>query len=275
MTDHIPAPYFPANLEEYAPWVTEHGLRYPYGQCQCGCGQAAPIQDGTFLAKGYRKGHPARFLPGHNKAKDLQIENPNPSGLCMCGCGQKTPIADRNRKLLGWVKGQPIKYIVGHGGVDTRKRPLLDKFWEHVDKRSDDECWLWTGRKNRQGYGILSEYGRNIRAHRLSYEIHNGPLLDGMAVCHQCDTPACVNPHHLWLGTLQDNNADRAAKGRTISGRTYGEDHALAKLTAAQVVEIRRRCDAGEMLQTIADDYGISDSNVLAIKQRKTWKHVP
>ncbi len=246
----------------------------PYGYCHCGCGKKTGIAKGTDTKKGRIKGQPVRYLPGHNKDKHLQIENPNPSGLCMCGCGQKTPIADRNRKLLGWVKGQPIKYIDGHSGFGAHKIPLIDKFWAHVDKRGPDDCWLWTGRKNREGYGILSEYGRNIRAHRFSYELHNGPIAAGLAVCHQCDVRNCVNPNHLWLGTIQDNNTDRTIKGRTVSVRLEGEDSPRAKLTDEQVIEIRQRIAQGESYADIASRFNISTSNVDAIKHRKTWKHL-
>jgi len=252
----------------------QNSQEIPYGYCQCGCGKKTAIATGTDTKKGRIKGQPSRYLPGHNKDKHLQINNPNPSGLCMCGCGQKTPIADRNRKWLGWVKGQPIKYIDSHSGFGARRMPLTDKFWTHVEKRGPDDCWLWTGRKNREGYGIMMENRRNIRSHRYSYELHKGPIADGLVVCHKCDVRNCVNPNHLWLGTVADNNTDRAVKGRTVSGRSIGEKSGMAKLTAEQVKEIRRRIANGETGKSIAADYGISDSNIDAIKHRRTWRHL-
>lgn len=87
-----------------------------------------------------------------------------------------------------------------------------DRFWSHVDK--GDGCWLWTAHRSEQGYGVFSLAGKNRRAHRISYALHHGPIPAGQMVCHRCDTPACVRPGHLFLGTGRDNAADCIAKGR-------------------------------------------------------------
>lgn len=108
-------------------------------------------------------------------------------------------------------------------------RPIEDRFWEKVIK-NDDGCWGWTGKPDRQGYGELTAYRRSdqkhwrVRAPRLSWEIHNGPIPEGLWVLHHCDNPPCVRPDHLWLGTVQDNNADRDAKGRNKGGRKRRSD---------------------------------------------------
>lgn len=93
--------------------------------------------------------------------------------------------------------------------------PAAVRFWRHVKK--SDGCWLWTASKTALGYGQLGapERSSNYLAHRLSYEINVGPIPDRMCVLHRCDTPACVNPAHLFLGTKRDNSRDMEAKGRT------------------------------------------------------------
>jgi hypothetical protein len=88
---------------------------------------------------------------------------------------------------------------------------MADDFWAKVDRSG--ECWMWTARRNGGGYGIH----RRQLAHRVSWELHVGAIPDGMCICHRCDTPACVNPVHLFLGTRADNNADMIAKGRYVN----------------------------------------------------------
>ncbi len=75
-------------------------------------------------------------------------------------------------------------------------------------------CYLWTGKKNKNGYGRIKVNGKEQAAHRVSYAIANGAIPDGMCVLHRCDTPACVNPEHLFAGTVIDNLRDMHAKGR-------------------------------------------------------------
>ncbi len=90
--------------------------------------------------------------------------------------------------------------------------PPSARFWQKVQK--GDGCWEWQGSRNKLGYGITSLRGRAIRAHRVSWEIVNGPIPDGLLVCHRCDNPACVRPDHLFLGTQIDNLRDMRTKGR-------------------------------------------------------------
>lgn len=129
-------------------------------------------------------------------------------------------------------------------------------------------CWLWTGGTTSRGYGHLKVRGRMLAAHRIAWALWHGRWPEeGKFICHSCDTPACVNPSHLWLGTPQQNSADRDVKGR-------GKRPSRAKLTPSEVQEIRARRALGETLWGIAGDYGISDRTVYDIVERRTWAHV-
>lgn len=90
--------------------------------------------------------------------------------------------------------------------------PVGDRFWDKVDQSG--ECWLWQAGRTPKGYGMVKVNGAHQGAHRVAYELVNGPIPAGMLVCHRCDTPACVRPDHLFLGSAKTNNRDAIAKGR-------------------------------------------------------------
>jgi len=82
----------------------------------------------------------------------------------------------------------------------------------------DGECLIWTGLRSKRGYGQIRHEGRTHLCHRVVYELLHGPIPDGMVVCHECDTPLCIHPDHLWLGTASENTRDCVEKGRHRSG---------------------------------------------------------
>lgn len=89
------------------------------------------------------------------------------------------------------------------------------------------QCWEWTGSTKGQGYGLFAIDGHPHSAHRVSYEEFNGPIPDGMMVCHECDNRLCINPTHLWLGTALDNVRDMIEKGRA---RFFGRPQPSAEI---------------------------------------------
>lgn len=140
----------------------------------------------------------------------------------------------------------------------------------HYTQISPTGCVLWTGRRNTDGYGQLTVKGNTQAVHRFAWEAVNGPVPSGMCVCHRCDTPACVNPDHLFLGTHAENMADRNAKGRQVAHK--GISHPQAKLTVADVIAIRA---AAGRYRDIGIRYGITATSVMRIKKRENWAHIP
>lgn len=132
-----------------------------------------------------------------------------------------------------------------------------------------DDCWYYLGYKNpRHGYGRYN----GISVHRLSYEIHKGPIGD-LLVCHKCDNPPCINPDHLFLGTVKDNFDDMRRKGRERHRSKPGEDHGMHKLTYKQVDEIRAKYKPRQYtMQMLMEEYGVSNGCIQKIIYRENWR---
>lgn len=137
-------------------------------------------------------------------------------------------------------------------------------------------CWLWPGEVNNKGYPRMWVEGRRMSGHRAVYELFKGPLGPGQVVMHECDTPRCINPDHLILGTQLENLADMRAKGRGTAPPVHrGESHHKAKLTERQVREMRARYAGGGVSQRVlALEYGVSQTSIKDVLLRRTWSDV-
>lgn len=147
---------------------------------------------------------------------------------------------------------------------------LEDRLLRSVQYEANSGCWLWAGTLDGKGYGRLLNNRKVLSAHRASWTVHNGPIPDGLCVCHRCDTPLCVNPAHLFLGTQQENIRDASNKQRTPLGERQGR----SKLKAADVIAIREMASAGIPQKDIAAKFAIAKPTVSDIVRRKKWPHV-
>lgn len=180
--------------------------------------------------------HSTSLPPGSSRAPETEMQNQKP-----------------------WLSAE--RYFERARGIG---RPLKERLRERIRVAGPDECWEWTGTRSTGGYGqIRDESGRQRQAHRLIAE-EAGLDVGNMCVLHTCDNRACCNPAHFFVGSRRDNAIDRDRKGR----------NGLAKLTAADIIEIRKLCANGCLQREIARKFGVAKSNISLIVTRRTWQHV-
>lgn len=156
-----------------------------------------------------------------------------------------------------------------------------ERFWDKVSVGLKDECWEWNGARHPEGYGFMfagKAYGsgmaRWIKVHRLSWEIHNGPIHDGLQVLHHCDNPPCVNPAHLYVGTQLQNIRDRAQRRRGKEHHQNGIANDNAKLTEADVRAIIALLKTGRSQTEIAKIFGVVQPHISRIAHKTSWQHI-
>jgi len=156
-----------------------------------------------------------------------------------------------------------------------RHLPPAARFWSAVDMSGgSDACWPFQGWIcTTLGYGEITIKGHRHRAHRYSYELSYGKIPKGMCVCHKCDNKVCVNPTHLFLGTIADNTLDMVAKGRHRAAK--GEQHGQAKLKETDVEQIRNCHTAGQSIRSLAKEYQVTNKTIRDIVRRRSWTHIP
>jgi hypothetical protein len=157
------------------------------------------------------------------------------------------------------------------------KKTLEERFWPKVQKT--DTCWLWTGGNLSDGYGRIYTYFRDKKpvlelAHRVAWQLTNGPIPEGIDVLHRCDNPSCVRPDHLFLGTLLDNAVDRENKGRGGGKKIQGENHYKVELSQKDVRSIVDLLASGNGVREISRQFGINSGTITCIKNGRSWRGI-
>lgn len=151
------------------------------------------------------------------------------------------------------------------------RKTLWDRFHDKVMPEPNTGCWLWFGATKELGYGVIGLGRRDqgtAKAHRVAWELYRRPLQEGECVLHRCDQPSCVNPAHLFCGTLADNMQDCVRKGRNFTPDNRGEKAKWAKLTAENVADIRCRKMKGT---EYARKYNVHKSTIYQIWRGENW----
>jgi len=156
--------------------------------------------------------------------------------------------------------------------LEQNMKTLKERFERNFTKGKDNECWIWNGPKNAQGYGMIWDKRASHKAHRISYKLYREEIPIGFYVMHICDIPSCVNPFHLFIGTHADNMHDMYVKGRrnhSLCG-VKGENHYRAKLTEKEIIEIRTNALTSKEIQRL---FNIKQNHVSKIRLGIIWKH--
>ena len=143
-------------------------------------------------------------------------------------------------------------------------------FLRQIKKGTPDQCWPWTGNRNKGGYGTFGVQYRTYICTRMVYLLASGVDPGDQRVCHSCDNPVCCNPAHLELGDQTFNMSGACLRGRIARGERVGP----SKLVPEQVLEIRRRFANGESRLRMAKEYSVSYPTIFYITKRKAWTHL-
>ena len=187
---------------------------------------------------------------------------------CICECGTErvvygVTVRSASSKSCGCLRSE-TSFVHMKEMRLQQAGTIEERFFSRFVKL-DNGCWQWRAHTDKDGYGVLPGDRKNTRAHRLSYEIHNGPIPDGLIVCHHCDNPGCVNPDHLFVGTTKDNAQDALKKRRHY----VGEKNGRSKLTEENVKEILHSNQNGQQL---ANKFDVTRHTVNNVRRGKTWQ---
>lgn len=182
----------------------------------------------------------------------MPSQRKTPTFRIMCSNGRARLV----HKKLSWDQPEIVK-------EELLKRYIIK------DLGYPTPCWQFT-QTNVPGYGVIKVDHKKRAAHRISWIIHNGPIPNGMLICHKCDQRSCINPDHLFIGTYKDNSQDASQKHKIFLAR--GELNGNSKLKRIQVHEIRKLCPSVPGTE-LAKRYKVHKSTISLIIKGRNWKY--
>ena len=211
-----------------------------------------------------------------NRLKVLNREGTNKFGQatwkCKCDCGNICIVSTHGlknyTKSCGCLNTEVRRKNAFSMGK-ANKQNFKKRFFKYIKKT--ESCWIWIGDIEVSGYGRFWYKGKTQKAHRLAYtKLKKKKIKKGLLICHKCDNPKCVNPDHLFQGTILENLKDRDAKNRQAKGSVNGN----SKLTEEKVIKILKLIKKEKKSSDIAKIYNVSWSTIDRIKKNKIWKHI-
>lgn len=262
-------------------------IKANYWNCSCDCGGLKKISTGEFnrgrtpvLSCGCYRPNRIVDLVGLRSGRLVVLNFHGQKKLktywiCKCDCGNEKIIAGESltrKKTLSCGCLVKVKAL-------QRRKTIKERFIKRI-QIIENNCWIWTGPKDKDGYGLCGVSYPDQRAHRTSFKIFKGEILSGMFICHTCDNSSCCNPDHLYMGTHSDNTRDaiernRMDRGPCPSKALKGEKNPKAKLNERKVKNIRRLHSTWKMTHAlIARKYNVSESSITKLLKRKSWNHI-
>lgn len=234
------------------------------------------------MKSGIQQKHIRRFIKQGDRFSRLVILGPsfNKKGKkyweCLCDCGNIKSI-NTHSIVTGEIKSCGCLYkeriarrtLIRLMQASKPRKTELSRFEEKYIPVTESGCWIWIGANKPDGYGQIFYKGKCQTAHRVSWQLHKGEIPPNLGVLHHCDTPACVNPSHLFLGTVKDNMQDCVKKGRRP--RRYGDLIGTAKLSNKDIAHIRQD---KRIARDIALDFNVSRSTISHIKNNRSWRNI-
>ena len=174
---------------------------------------------------------------------------------------------------------------IGKEAKLTLSEDELIEFWS-MAKKVPSDCLVWQKGKDRQGYGVYSRKKKVFKAHRIAYYLEYGAIPKGKIICHQCDSPPCINPKHLFAGTYKQNTHDALGKKRMATGcrngaytkpesRRSGSTNGRSILSEEDVLDIRLTFATTRIsMKELSRQYKVSDTVIGKIITRRLWNHV-
>lgn len=187
--------------------------------------------------------------------------------LCLCICGAEKEVAVGNL-FTGDIKSCGCKKNILLNIKKTSKAIVIPRFETYFIPEPNSGCWLWTGPLFRTGYAKFQTGKKTVSAHRTAFKLFKGDIPKGAMVLHSCDIRCCVNPDHLSLGDGPKNMQDMVDRNRSM----YGERNHHAKLTSAQVADIRAAYTKrrGNLI-ALAEKYGVHRTTIHSVLKGNTW----